>query len=113
MDSIDRGCHGLWCCAVLFTGVLCRISSDLVCMGQRKLRHCPKAKYFVSFITKKPKMKTMSSGILRQHFTHLREWCKDHLWVFGCYHDSMGMDGKLWRVYRDAESCVEKGKRHT
>lgn len=34
-------------------------------------------------------------------------------WVFGCYHDSMGMDGKLWRVYQDAESCVEKGKRHT
>ncbi len=38
MDSLDRGCHGLWCCAVRFTGVLCGISSDLRCMEQGELR---------------------------------------------------------------------------
>ena len=38
MGSVGRDCHGLWCWQSLLMGVLCRISSDLVCMAQRELR---------------------------------------------------------------------------
>ena len=54
-------------------------------------------KYSVSFIAKK--IKGRSSRILRQHFPHLREWCKDHLWAPGCYHGSVGHGWEVVEKY--------------
>jgi putative transposase len=54
-------------------------------------------KYSVSFIAKK--IKGRSSRILRQHFPHLKEWCKDHLWAPGCYHGSVGQGWEVVEKY--------------
>ena len=51
--------------------------------------------YSVSFIAKK--IKGRSSGIMRQNFPHLKDWCKDHLWAPGWYHGSVGHGWRLWR----------------
>lgn len=50
-------------------------------------------KYSVSFIAKR--IKGISSRELRQQFSHLKEWCPDHLWAPSCFHGSVGMDGRL------------------
>ncbi len=57
------------------------------------------------FIAKK--IKGRSSRILRQHFPHLKEWCKDHLWAPGCYHGSVGHGWAVVEVYRDARLCAK------
>ena len=65
-------------------------------------------KYSLSFIAKK--IKGMSSRILRQHFPHLREWCKDHLWAPGCYHGSVGHGWEVVKYIETQESCLRKEK---
>ena len=65
-------------------------------------------KYSVSFIAKK--IKGRSSRILRQHFPHLREWCKDHLWSPGCYHGSVGQGWEVVEKYISTQDCTTKNK---
>jgi len=65
-------------------------------------------KYSVSFIAKK--IKGRSSRILRQHFPHLKEWCKDHLWAPGCYHGSVGHGWDVVEKYISTQDCTTKNK---
>jgi len=65
-------------------------------------------KYSVSFIAKK--IKGRSSRILRQHFPHLREWCKDHLWAPGCYHGSVGHGWEVVEKYIGTQDYARKGE---
>ncbi|MDI6884743.1 MAG: IS200/IS605 family transposase [archaeon] len=45
-------------------------------------------KYSLSWIAKW--IKGRSSKLLRDRFSHLKEWCPDHLWAPSCYHGLMG-----------------------
>ncbi len=65
-------------------------------------------KYSVSFIAKK--IKGRSSRILRQHFPHLKEWCKDHLWAPGCYHGSVGHGWEVVEKYIGTQDYARKDK---
>jgi REP element-mobilizing transposase RayT len=66
-------------------------------------------KYYLSYVAKK--IKGRSSRILRQEFPHLRDWCEDHLWSFGCYHGSVGQGWEVVEKYISSQNCVggEKG----
>ena len=72
IDSVDRGCPRLRCCAVLVTRVLCGVSSDLVCMGQRELRHDQHtvlwwAVHIQSAGAAKPNAKTQGVGSVHEY----------------------------------------------
>ena len=65
-------------------------------------------KYSVSFIAKK--IKGRSSRILRQHFPHLKECCKYHLWAPGCYHGSVGQGWDVVEKYISTQDCTTNNK---
>lgn len=65
-------------------------------------------KYYVSFIAKK--IKGRSSRILRQHFPHLNEWGKFHLWAPGCYHGSVGPGWEVVEEYISLKDYNPKPK---
>ncbi len=58
-------------------------------------------KYSVSWIAKR--IKGRSSKLLGDRFSHLKEWCPDHLWAPSCYHGSVGHGREVVEKY-----CYEK-----
>ncbi len=45
--------------------------------------------------------------LLRLKFTHLREWCGEHLWSPGCCHSSVGQGGGIVENVKTSSSMIE------
>ena len=62
-------------------------------------------KYSVSYISKM--IKGRSSRVLRKEYSHLKEWCGDHLRAPSCYHGSVGAGWYVVEKYISAHHTYE------
>ncbi len=84
-------------------------------MNKRELRH---DRHTVSLLTDHmvfapkyrgiaKKIKGVSSRILRKEFSHLHEWCGDHLWAPSCFHGSVGQGWDVVEKYIREQDVYE------